>query len=398
MLVVVAPGQGAQSPGFLSPWLDVPGVEARLAWLSTVSGIDLIEHGTRSDADTIRDTAVAQPLLVGAGLVTLLSLFPHPAEAFGKVAVGAGHSVGEITAAAAAGVLTAEQAMVFVRERGRAMALAAAATPTGMSAVLGGEADAVIAAAEAVGLTPANINGAGQIVVAGELDALATFADNPPEKARVRALEVAGAFHTRFMAPAVDILAGYAKAISTHDPRIQLLSNADGRVVHDGREVLARIVAQVSRPVRWDLCMTAMADLGVTAMIEIPPAGTLTGLAKRALPGVETVALNTPDDLPAAWDLIARHGGSSAVANAPTWRLVVSPLKGIFALADAGAGAGSRLDPGTRVGTITSLRDTVDVVAPHGGTVVEWLVEDGDPVSPGQPLVRLHPAHEEALA
>ncbi|TEX52321.1 MAG: biotin attachment protein [Actinomycetales bacterium mxb001] len=397
MLVVVAPGQGAQSPGFLTPWLEVPGVEARLAWLSTVAGIDLIEHGTVSDADTIRDTAIAQPLLVGAGLVTLLSLFPHPAEAFGKVAVGAGHSVGEITAATAAGVLTAEQAMVFVRERGRAMAQAAAATPTGMSAVLGGEADEVIAAAEALGLTPANINGAGQIVVAGELDALAAFADNPPTKARVRALEVAGAFHTRFMAPAVEVLAGYAAAMSTHDPRIQLLSNADGQVIHDGRDVLKRLVAQVSRPVRWDLCMATMADLGVTALIEIPPAGTLTGLAKRALPGVETLALNTPDDLPAAWDIIARHGATSAVAGSPTWRLVVSPIKGVFTSTSTHAVAGDRIDPGARIGTITSLRDAVDVVAPHGGTVVEWLVEDGDPVSPGQPLVRLHPAHEEAL-
>lgn len=397
MLVVVAPGQGAQSPGFLTPWLEVPGVEARLAWLSAVAGIDLIEHGTVSDADTIRDTAIAQPLLVGAGLVTLLSLFPHPAEAFGTVAVGAGHSVGEITAATAAGVLTAEQAMVFVRERGRAMAQAAAATPTGMSAVLGGEAEEVIAAAEALELTPANINGAGQIVVAGELDALAAFADNPPAKARVRALEVAGAFHTRFMAPAVEILAGYAAAMSTHDPRIQLLSNADGQVIHDGRDVLKRLVAQVSRPVRWDLCMATMADLGVTALIEIPPAGTLTGLAKRALPGVETLALNTPDDLPTAWDIIARHGATSAVAGSPTWRLVVSPIKGVFTSTNTHAVAGDRIDPGARIGTITSLRDAVDVVAPHGGTVVEWLVEDGDPVSPGQPLVRLHPAHEEAL-
>jgi len=397
VLVVVAPGQGAQSPGFLTPWLEVPGVEARLAWLSAVAGIDLIEHGTVSDADTIRDTAIAQPLLVGAGLVTLLALFPHPAEAFGKVAVGAGHSVGEITAATAAGVLTAEQAMVFVRERGRAMAHAAAATPTGMSAVLGGEADEVVAAAEALGLTPANINGAGQIVVAGELDALAAFADDPPAKARVRALEVAGAFHTRFMAPAVDVLAGYAAAMSTHDPRIQLLSNADGQVIHDGRDVLRRLVAQVSRPVRWDLCMSTMADLGVTALIEIPPAGTLTGLAKRALPGVETLALNTPDDLPAAWDIIARHGASSAVAGSPTWRLVVSPIKGVFSVTEAHTVSGDRLHPGARIGTITSLRDAVDVVAPHGGTVVEWLVEDGDPVSPGQPLVRLHPAHEEAL-
>ncbi len=398
MLVVVAPGQGAQAPGFLTPWLDVPGVTARLEWLSAVSGIDLIEHGTRSDADTIRDTAVAQPLLVGAGLVTLLALFPHPAEAFTKVAVGAGHSVGEITAAAAAGVLSAEQAMVFVRERGRAMAAASAVTPTGMSAVLGGDADEVVSAAEAFGLTPANINGAGQIVVAGTLEALAAFADAPPNKARVRPLQVAGAFHTAFMQPAVDVLAGYARAISTHDPRIQLLSNADGRVVHDGREVLARLVAQVSRPVRWDLCMATMADLGVTALIEIPPAGTLTGLAKRALPGVETVALSTPDDLDAAWALIERHGIPSSLDASPTWRLVVAPMKGTFQRSADALDIGDALSAGGAVGVVASLRETVAVTAPHGGTVVEWLVEDGDPVSPGQPLIRLHPAHEEALA
>ena len=395
MLVVVAPGQGAQAPGFLAPWLEVPGVEARLDWLSVVSGIDLIEHGTRSDADTIRDTAIAQPLLVGAGLVTLLSLFPHPAEAFTRVSVGAGHSVGEITAAAAAGVLTAEQAMVLVRERGRAMAGAAAMTPTGMSAVLGGDAEEVVAAAQALGLTAANINGAGQIVVAGTLEALATFADAPPEKARVRPLQVAGAFHTEFMAPAVDVLARHARSISTHDPRIHLLSNADGRVVHDGRDVLARLVAQVSRPVRWDLCMATMADLGVTGLIEIPPAGTLTGLAKRALPGVETVALNTPDDLEAAWALVERHGVPSLVDDAPTWRLIVAPMKGIFHRADPATGVGDALARSAAIGTVSNLRDSVEVTAPHGGTVVEWIVEDGDPVSPGQPLVRLHPHHEE---
>ena len=398
MLVVVAPGQGAQAPGFLTPWLEVPGVEARLDWLSVVSGIDLIEHGTRSDADTIRDTAIAQPLLVGAGLVTLLSLFPHPAEAFTRVAVGAGHSVGEITAAAAAGVLTAEQAMVFVRERGRAMAQAAAMTPTGMSAVLGGDADEVVLAATALGLTAANINGAGQIVVAGTLEALATFADAPPEKARVRPLQVAGAFHTDYMAPAVEVLARHSRSISTHDPRIHLLSNADGRVVHDGRDVLARLVAQVSRPVRWDLCMATMADLGVTGLIEIPPAGTLTGLAKRALPDVEAVALNTPDDLDAAWDLVARHGGPSPVDGAPTWRLVVAPMKGIFHRADPAIGVGDPLPRSAEIGRVSNLRDTVEVTAPHGGTVVEWIVEDGDPVSPGQPLVRLHPHHEEVSA
>ena len=398
MLVVVAPGQGAQAPGFLTPWLEGPGVEARLEWLSAVSGIDLIEHGTRSDADTIRDTAIAQPLLVGAGLVTLLALFPHPAEAFTRVAVGAGHSVGEITAAAAAGVLTAEQAMVFVRERGRAMAQAAALTPTGMSAVLGGDADEVVAAATALSLTAANINGAGQIVVAGTLEALAAFADSPPEKARVRPLQVAGAFHTDYMAPAVQVLERHARSISTHDPRIHLLSNADGRVVHDGREVLARLVAQVSRPVRWDLCMATMADLGVTGLIEIPPAGTLTGLAKRALPGVETVALNTPDDLDAAWALFDRHGVPSPVDEAPTWRLVVAPMKGIFHRSDLSVGVGDPLARSAGIGRVSNLRDTVEVTAPHGGTIVEWIVEDGDPVSPGQPLVRLHPHHEEVTA
>ena len=398
MLVVVAPGQGAQTPGFLTPWLDVPGVAARLEWLSVVSGIDLIEHGTRSDAETIRDTAIAQPLLVGAGLVTLLALFPHPAEAFTRVSVGAGHSVGEITAATAAGVLTAEQAMVFVRERGRAMANAAALAPTGMSAVLGGDAEDILTAASALGLTAANMNGAGQIVLAGSLTALAEFADSPPEKARVRPLQVAGAFHTDVMAPAVEVLKRYARSVSTHDSRINLLSNADGRVVHDGRDVLRRLVSQVSRPVRWDLCMSTMADLGVTALIEIPPAGTLTGLAKRALPGVDTLALNSPDDLDAAWALVARHGIPSTLDTAPTWRLIISPMKGTFHRAESAGGIGERLAHDAAVGLVTNLRDSVDVVAPHGGTIVEWIVEDGDPVAPGQPIVRLHPTHEEVSA
>ncbi|MDP4689846.1 MAG: acyltransferase domain-containing protein [Candidatus Nanopelagicales bacterium] len=398
MLVVVAPGQGAQTPGFLTPWLDVPGVAARLEWLSVVSGIDLIEHGTRSDAETIRDTAIAQPLLVGAGLVTLLALFPHPAEAFTRVSVGAGHSVGEITAATAAGVLTAEQAMVFVRERGRAMANAAALAPTGMSAVLGGDTEDILTAATALGLTAANMNGAGQIVLAGSLTALAQFADSPPEKARVRPLQVAGAFHTDVMAPAVEVLKRYARSVSTHDSRINLLSNADGRVVHDGRDVLRRLVSQVSRPVRWDLCMSTMADLGVTALIEIPPAGTLTGLAKRALPGVDTVALNSPDDLDAAWALVERHGIPSTLDTAPTWRLIISPMKGTFHRAESAGGIGERLAHDAAVGLVTNLRDSVDVVAPHGGTIVEWIVEDGDPVAPGQPIVRLHPTHEEVSA
>jgi len=390
VLVVVAPGQGSQTPGFLTPWLEVPGFEDRLRWLSTVSGVDLVAHGSTSDADTIRDTAVAQPLLVGAGLVSLLSLFPHPSDAYAKIAAGSGHSVGEITAAVGAGVITAEQAMVFVRERGKAMAAAAAATPTGMTAVLGGDRDDVVAKAEAHGLTAANENGAGQIVVAGTLEQLDAFAADPPEKSRLRPLQVAGAFHTQHMAPAVGILGQLARSIYMHSARLPVISNADGTVLHSGREILTRLVTQVSSPVRWDLCMATMADMGVTAVLELPPAGTLTGLVKRALPGVETLTLNTPDDLPAAWDLIERHATATVMSQAPTWRLLVSPAKGIFRLT-VSSEVGDRLVPGAPVGSVVNLRDEQPVLALHGGTVVEWLVEDGDPVSPGQPIVRLHP-------
>ena len=390
MLAVVAPGQGSQVPGFLTPWLELPNFEDRMKWLGTVAGIDLIAHGTTSDEDTIRDTAVAQPLIVSAGMVSLLSLFPHPGEAYAKVAVGAGHSVGEITAAAAANVISAEQAMVLVRERGTAMAAASAVTPTGMSAVLGGDRDEVIAKLAQHGLTAANENGAGQIVAAGTLEQLAALETDPPAGARVRPLSVAGAFHTKHMAPAVGVLAQHAKAISTHDARSRLLSNADGTVVQDGREVLKRLVTQVSNPVRWDLCMQTMLDLGVTGLIELPPAGTLVGLAKRAMPGVECVSLKTPEDMPAALDLIARHGTETAVTDSPTWRLVVAPFKGIIEF-NVSEEPGTVLDGKTKVATIRTLRDEYEVEAPHGGTIVEWLVTDGDPVNPGQPLLRLHP-------
>jgi [acyl-carrier-protein] S-malonyltransferase len=390
VLVIVCPGQGSQSPGFLAPWLELPGFADRMEWLSAVAGLDLVAHGTTSDAETIRDTAVAQPLIVASGLVSLLALFPHPSDAFKAVAGGAGHSVGEITAAAAAGVISAEQAMVLVRERGRAMAEASAVTPTGMSAVVGGDPDDVLATLDRHGLTPANMNGAGQVVAAGTLEQLAALKADPPAKARVIPLQVAGAFHTEHMAPAVDVLARYARAISTHDPRALLLSNRDGTVVHDGTEVLARIVRQVSSPVRWDLCQQTFAELGVTAMIEIPPAGTLAGLAKRSLPGVEVLALRTPDDLDAARDLVERHGVGSPVDTSPTWRLVVSPAKGTVAVLD-GATPGQEVPTGATVARVSGLRDAHEVLAPHGGTVVEWLVEDGDPVSPGQPLLRLHP-------
>jgi [acyl-carrier-protein] S-malonyltransferase len=390
VLVIVAPGQGAQSPGFLQPWLEDPTFAARFEWLSTVAGLDLVHYGTEADAETIRDTKIAQPLLVATGLVAALGIFPHPTDAFGKVSAVAGHSVGELTAAAGARVITAEQAMVLVRERGRAMAEAAAVTPTGMTAVLGGDREEVLAAISKHGLTAANDNGPGQIVAAGTLEQLEAFKGDPPPKARLTPLSVAGAFHTEHMAPAVGHLASLARSVSVHDPRTRVISNRDGQVVHDGPEVLKRIVGQIASPVRWDLCMDTMSDLGVTGILEMPPAGTLTGIAKRALKGVETFALKTPDQLDEARAFCDKHGEFAEMETTPTWRMVVSPAKGTFHLAGDVADA-DRLRPGTPIGDVASLRDRVSVVAQHGGQVVEWLVEDGDLVSPGQPLLRLHP-------
>ncbi|WP_449062290.1 ACP S-malonyltransferase [Planomonospora algeriensis] len=305
MLVIVAPGQGAQTPGFLTPWLEIPGLADRLSAWSEVVGLDLIACGTTADADAIRDTAVAQPLLVAAGLAAAEALgvpLDPTAGTAGAVAPGlvAGHSVGELTAAVLAGVLTPEQALTLVRERGQAMAKAAAVTETGMVAVLGGVEDDVLAAIDKHGLTPANINGAGQIVAGGTLERLEEFQAEPPARARLRPLSVAGAFHTSHMAPAVDHLREVVASITPRDPSVALLSNADGAVVTDGGEFLGRLVDQVANPVRWDACMATMAERGVTAMVELLPGGTLTGLAKRALRDVATVALKTPDDLDAA--------------------------------------------------------------------------------------------------
>lgn len=389
MLAIVAPGQGSQTPGFLAPWVEIPKVRELLAWWSAVADIDLIRLGTVADAEEIKETENAQPLIVAAGLVGALSIFPHPSDAFNKVAVTVGHSVGELTAAAGARAITAESAMVLVRERGKAMAEASARVATGMSAVLGGERDLVISAIEKLGLTAANENGAGQIVAAGDLAALEQLAANAPEGSRVRALSVAGAFHTHYMSSAVERLAMLSRSVTVRDPRTRLLSNKDGAVIHHGREVLERIVGQISNPVRWDLCMETMVDLGVTAVIEVPPAGTLVGLIKRAMPGVETLALKTPEDIPAALDLVARHGTPSALDNQPTWRLVVAPLSGTFK--HTGIELGAQLKPGAVVGVVENRRESVELIAEHGGTVIEFLAEENDPVAPGQPLVRLHP-------
>ena len=288
----------------LAPWLEVRGLAEQLGRLSEASGTDLLTHGTTSDADTIRDTAIAQPLIVATTLLSAHAVGPALAVSAGVLA---GHSVGEFAAAALAGVLTEDEALALVAARGSLMARAAAATPTGMSAVLGGDPDEVLATLETLGLTAANVNGGGQVVAAGDLDGLAALAANPPSRARVIPLQVAGAFHTRYMLDAREQLAAHAAALSPRDPIVPLLANRDGAAVSTGSEALAALVAQVANPVRWDLCQEMFAAIGVTGMLELAPGGVLTGLARRTLPGVQTVALKTPDDLDAARALVARH-------------------------------------------------------------------------------------------
>nr|KGA08112.1 MAG: ACP S-malonyltransferase [actinobacterium acMicro-1] len=303
MIVIVCPGQGSQKPGFLEPWLERRGARELLGSLGDACHVDLIAHGTTSDADTIRDTAIAQPLIVAAGILTLAALGAE--EGLGGDVGIAGHSVGEFTAAAGAGVLDATDAVALVGIRGRAMAEAAAHVATGMSAVVGGDEAEVLAAVSAHGLVAANYNGGGQIVVAGELSSLAAFAENSPSGSRVIPLQVAGAFHTSFMESAVDQLRDAAASVTTNDPVRTLWTNRDGSVVTQGTAFRDLLVGQVSSPVRWDKCMSAFEQAGVTGIIELCPAGALVGLAKRGLKGVPTLGITTPDDLGAARELLS---------------------------------------------------------------------------------------------
>lgn len=322
MLAILAPGQGSQTPGMLAPWLELPGVADRLAAFSEAAGIDLVAHGTVSDADTIRDTAVAQPLIVATSLVALRALLDGvgaegtgsaaTADVAGVAGVTAGHSVGELAAAAVAGVLTDASAVALVAERARLMAQAAAANPSGMAAVLGGDPDEVAAAIAAAGAWPANVNGGGQIVAAGSHESIAALVAAPPAKARVMPLQVAGAFHTPLMASAGEAFAVVAAAWEVAEPVLPLLSNADGAPVADGRDALRRIADQITSPVRWDLCQQRMADLGVTAVVELAPGGVLAGLARRTLPDVARLPIKSPEDLAAAHDLIAEHSKGAA--------------------------------------------------------------------------------------
>jgi [acyl-carrier-protein] S-malonyltransferase len=365
----------------LSPWLELDGVAEQLAAYSELSGLDLARLGTSADAEEIKDTAVTQPLIVALGLIVASRL------KFSDI-VTAGHSIGEVTAASVAGSLTPADAVSFAARRGAEMAAACAATPTSMAAVLGGEPDDVVAAIVTAGLTPANRNGAGQIVAAGSADAIARLIENPPAGVRVRPLQVAGAFHTKFMAPAETSLRAVAAQFTPADPEQILLSNADGTAVSDGRTVLARLVAQVTRPVRWDLCLATLRTVGITAAIELAPAGTLTGIAKRELPGVELLAIKSPEHLEQAQLLIDSTAGHGQGEHTPDVRVVITPTKGIFTRTH-GLSEGEPIVGGARIGTIRTNRDEFAVVAPASGVLAEWLKHDGDIVGAGLPVARL---------
>ncbi|WP_336033552.1 acyltransferase domain-containing protein [Geodermatophilus sp. FMUSA9-8] len=396
MLAVLAPGQGAQKPGMLTPWLDLPGAESFFRWAGAIADADLLTMGTTGDAEAIRDTAVTQPLVVAMSLFVARELGGLPGPVVhsphtGRDVVITGHSVGELTAAALAGVLSVEAAIALTAVRGRAMARACALTPTGMSAVLGGDPDELAAALERHGLVAANLNGGGQTVVAGPVDGLAALKAEPPAKARVVPLSVAGAFHTAYMAPARDELEGLVGGLRPADPSRLLLSNADGAAVSSGAGALSRLVSQVTSPVRFDACLTTLRELGVTAAIELPPAGALAGLAKREWKGsdVEVLALAGPDDLDRARALIDAARGRPEAEHQPDWRVVVSPARGTVSPADVPEG--THLPAGTPLGCVRSRREEVKVSAGYDGVLAEWLVHEGDLVDAGDPLARLYP-------
>ncbi len=396
MLAVVAPGQGAQTPGMLAPWVDVPASAALLHRAEAATGLDLVRLGTRGSAEQIRDTAIAQPLLVATALAAAAALDLVPQEpgaplpsSGDRLGATAGHSVGELAGLVLAGALGVEQAMQLAVVRGRAMAEACRAEATGMTAVLGGDPDEVDTALSRAGLVAANRNAPGQVVAAGPVAGLDALAADPPSRARLRRLEVAGAFHTAAMLPARAELEAFVSTLpagSTADARVPVVANADGAVVTSGHELLTRLVAQVAAPVRWDLCTATLAGLGVTALVELPPAGTLAGLAKRALPGVEILALRTPDDLDAARALL--HASPPAAPEpGMAFRIAVSP--GVGAFVPGPVGEGDTVAAGAALGQVRGRQEQHDVRLAASGVLVEWLAAEGDPVTTGQPLARL---------
>lgn len=396
MLAVLAPGQGSQTPGMLAPWLERPDARETVERWSALTGLDLVRLGTTADAAEIKDTAITQPLIVVAGLLAAreLGLLGDSGREF---FVAAGHSIGEVTAAAIAGVLDPDDAVVLAARRGAAMAEACAQAPTSMSAVLGGDADAVVTAIESLGLTAANRNAAGQIVAAGAIEALAALAADPPAGARVRPLEVAGAFHTSYMAPAQKSLAEVVSTMSFRDASHALLSNYDGRAVTDGAQFMDRLVSQVTTAVRWDLCQQTLRDIGVDTVIELAPAGTLIGLAKREMPGVTLQAIKSPADIEAARSLLAKATAAAQGGHTPDLQIIVAPAKGVFTRVE-GLEEGAPVAAGTVLGTVRTNSASYELVSPFAGVLAEWVRFDGDIVGAGLPLARLSTDTAETAA
>ncbi|MDT7538820.1 MAG: [acyl-carrier-protein] S-malonyltransferase [Actinomycetota bacterium] len=361
----------------LAPWLALPSASETVARWSDIAALDLAAAGTTWDDETIRDTAVAQPLLTAAALLSARTLLGEQ-----RVDAVCGHSIGELPALAIAGVLTDDDAIALAALRGRAMAAATRLAPTGMAAVLGGDADAVAAAAQLHGLEVATVNVAGQVVLGGPVAALDALAAEPPAGARVRRLDVAGAFHTTAMSAARNEFDGALAALTPAAPHTTVIANRDGAVVNDGRDALNRLGAQLTSAVRFDLCLQTLGGLGVHGVIELAPGGTLTAVAKRALPGVELVALRTPDDLPAARALLHPAGEHLPVG----WRAVPSPDNGIV---DRLIELGETVAVGTPVAVVSGRSGASTIVAPVPGTLTEWLVTAGDPVRAGQLLAVL---------
>lgn len=377
MVALLFPGQGSQSAGLLEPWLDRPGAADTLARWSGLVGFDLVDAGTTWTDEAIRDTAVAQPLLTATALLSARALL---GEALPDTVCG--HSIGELPALAVAGVLTDDDAVALAGLRGRAMAAATQVSPTGLVAVLGGDPDAVLASAARHGLEVATVNVTGQVVLGGPVPALDALAADPPAGARVRRLDVAGAFHTAAMAAARPAFDAALAALEPRSPRTGVIANRDGALVSDGRQALERLGDQLTGAVRFDRCLQTLAASGVRGVVELAPGGTLTAMAKRALPGVELVALRSPDDLPAAQALLHHTGEHLPVG----WRALPSPDSGIV---DPLIAAGEQVGTGTPVAVVAGRSGASTVLAPAPGTVTEWLVTAGDPVRAGQLLAVL---------
>jgi [acyl-carrier-protein] S-malonyltransferase len=378
VLAVLCPGQGAQSAGFLTSWLTSYDVRPRLDELSKAAGFDLHQAGTDPSYDVV-DTAVAQPLLVAAGIVT--------AELLGELSpetVVVGHSVGELTAAAVSGAMRADDAVRIAAQRGAAMKRACADADGGMTALLGGDATEVQDAIAAAGCVAANVNGAGQVVAAGPRAALERLAASPPTGARLRALGVAGPFHTEWMAPAATELESAIETVHAVAQHRGIVSNLDGAMVTTGDMMKQRIVSQLTAPVRFDLCMQTLRGLAVTAVVELAPGGVLAGIAKRELPGVDIVALKNPDDVEAARALARAQHPAGEQLDAD-WRVVVAPARGTFHPVEH-----IDLTADGRLGVVSNRSGDIEVTTDATSVLVEWLATDGDPVAAGQPLARVH--------